>query len=139
MAKSIMAKSIMGRVTPDAVRLAWNASTCTYGPPLSVQVSAATRFIKGPLPLPWLQRAAALPGKAFHVAVGLWYVSGLCRSDTFSFKRSVAADFGVSPDATYDALTNLEAAGLVSVARHRGRSPTVTILKAAVPNDRAAA
>ena len=134
-----MSTNTVARIAPDAVRLTWNPVSRTYESPKCVESSAAGRFIKGPLPLPWFQRAAALPGKAFTVAVGLWYVSGLCRSDTFSFKRSVAADFGVSPDATYDALTNLEAAGPVSVARHRGRSPTVTILKAAVPNDRAAA
>jgi hypothetical protein len=134
-----MTTNTVGGIAPDAVRLTWNPGSGTYSPPNSAEVPAARRFIKGPLPLPWLQRAAALPGKAFHVAIGLWYVSGLCRSDTFLFKRSVAADFGVSPDATYDALTNLEAAGLVNVARHRGRSPNVTILEATVPNDRAAA
>jgi len=62
---------------------------------------------------------------------------GLDFSNYFIMLKSPPA--GYTGPMTYDALTNLEAAGLVSVARHRGRSPTVTILKAAVPNDRAAA
>lgn len=121
--------SIVGECAPGSIRLAWNKSSGTYGPPQQAEAPASARFVKGPLPLPWLHRAAALPGKAFNVAVSLWYVSGLCRSDTFPFKRNVAADFNVSADATYDALTNLEGAGLIRVARHRGRSPTVTILQ----------
>lgn len=34
-------------------------------------------FLKGPIPLPWLQGAARLPGKALHVGVVLWFLSGL--------------------------------------------------------------
>jgi hypothetical protein len=110
-------------------QLAWNVNTGTFRPPKFDAEPSARRFIKGPLPLSWLQRAAALPGKALHVALGLWYVRGLCCSVTFPFKRRVAREFGISPDATYDALTNLEAAGLIRVDRHRGRSPIVTILE----------
>ena len=55
-------------------------------------------------------------------------MKGLCRSATFPFKRKVADGMGVSRDATYDALTNLEDEGLISVCRHRGRSPVVTVL-----------
>jgi DNA-binding transcriptional regulator YhcF (GntR family) len=55
-------------------------------------------------------------------------MKGLCCKETFPFKRKAAAEMGVSPDATYDALTNLEAAGLIQVDRHRGRSPVVTVL-----------
>ena len=110
------------------VRLVWDANAGAFGAPPPNAESKTARFIKGPLPLPWIQCAAALPGKALHVAVALWYVKGLCRSATFPFKRTVAAGLGVSPDATYDALTNLEAAGLIRVARHRGRSPVVTVL-----------
>ena len=116
---------------PEATQLVWDANTGAFGPPRPGAASAAPHFIKGPVPLRWLLRAAALPGKALHIATGLWYMKGLCRSATFPFKRKTAAEFGVSPDATYDALTNLEAAGLVRVDRHRGRSPVVTILELA--------
>ena len=77
-----------------------------------------------------MRRAGQLPGRTLHVALGLWFKKGLCGSTTFTFKRKEATAFGASIDATYDALTNLEAAGLIRVDRHRGRSPTITILDA---------
>ena len=112
---------------PETTRLVWDANAGAFGPPRPGTEATVPHFIKGPLPLPWIHRAAALPGKALHVALALWYVKGLCRSATFPFKRKLSAEMGVSPDATYDALTNLEAAGLIRVDRHRGRSPVVTI------------
>jgi len=116
-------------VPPEAAPLIWDVNARAFGPPRPGATPPSTpRFIKGPLPLPWFFRAAALPGKALHIALGLWYMKGLCCSATFPFKRKTAGGFGVSPDATYDALTRLEAAGLIRVARHRGRSPVVTVL-----------
>lgn len=112
----------------ETVQLVWDHNAGALRPTSSIDEPSRSYFIKGPLPLAWIHRAAALPGKALHVALGMWFVSGLCRSATFAFKRKVAAEMGVSPDATYDALTNLEEAGLVRVNRHRGRSPVVTII-----------
>lgn len=113
---------------PETARLVWDTNTCAFGPPRPHAETPVPHFIKGPLPLPWFRRAAVLPGKALHVALGLWFMKGLCRSATFPFKRKVAAELGVSRDATYDALTNMEVAGLIRVSRHRGRSPVVTVL-----------
>jgi len=107
--------------------LAWDANAGAFGPAPKI-AEAGYRFIKGPLPYSWMKRAGELPGKTLHVALGLWLVAGLRCSRTFSFKRKAAGAFGASKDATYDALTRLEAAGLISVDRRRGRSPTVTIL-----------
>ena len=113
----------------ETTRLVWDPNAGALRPPRSGQDGPATpRFIKGPLPMPWFERAAALPGKALQVALALWWVRGLTRSTTFSFKRSAGHVFAVSADAMYDALTRLEQAGLIRVARHRGRSPVVTIL-----------
>src|ERR1700674_3068681 len=113
---------MMDGFPPETTQLVWDVNAGAFISQRSGAERAMHQFIKGPIPLPWIQRAAAIPGKASTVAVGLWFVSGLCRSKTFSFKRSVAAGLSVSPDATYDALTNLEAAGLIRVDRHRGRS-----------------
>jgi hypothetical protein len=113
---------------PGTAQFVWDASAGKFRLPQPATEPPARRFIKGPLPLAWLQRAAVLPGKTLHVALGLWYVKGLYRADTFAFKRKLAAELGVSPDATYDALTSLERAGLIHVDRHRGRAPVVTIL-----------
>ncbi len=113
---------------PETTQLVWDVNAGALVAPRPGPEPATRYFIKGPIPLLWLQHAAAIPGKTLHVALGLWFVGGLCRSKTFSFKRGVATGLSVSPDAMYDALTKLEGAGLISVVRHRGRSPVVTIL-----------
>ena len=121
---------MVDRSLPETMQLVWDANAGAFGPPRAAAESATRPFIKGPLSLPWLHSAAAIPGKALHVALGLLFVKGLCCSSTVPFKRKVCADFGVSSDATYDALARMEEVGLISVVRHRGRSPVVTILDA---------
>jgi hypothetical protein len=37
------------------------------------------RFLRGPVPLEWLQQAAQLPGRAFHAGVALWFLEGSSR------------------------------------------------------------
>ena len=86
------------------------------------------RFLKGPVPLAWLQIASKASGKALHVGVALWYLSGLNRSKTVRLTRSVLQPFGVLRDSARRGLTQLENAGLVSAERRAGRSPRVTIL-----------
>ena len=44
------------------------------------------------------------------------------------FSNSASQQFGLDRNAKYRALACLEAAGLVTVSRKLGRSPTVTIL-----------
>ena len=88
----------------------------------------AQRFIKGPLPLPWMQRAMALPGKGTQVALALWYLAGLTQSSQVKLSPSVVRSFGVSRDAQYDAIVRLERASLITVKRTPGRALMVTIL-----------
>ena len=85
------------------------------------------RFVKGPLPLPWLARAARLPGKALAVGLAAWYLAGMAKSRTVKLTRATLDQFGVERKAGYRAVEKLESAGLVSVRRHRGRSPVLTI------------
>src|SRR5690349_2255208 len=106
---------------PASARLVFDANTGAFGAPRAGAEPPSLSFIKGPLPLTWIQRAAALPGKALHVALCLWLLKGVVKSATFPLKRKLPSEMGVSPDATYDALTNLENAGLIAVSRHRGR------------------
>lgn len=40
------------------------------------------RFVKGPIPLNWVQAAANLPGKSVHVAIVLWFLAGIKKSQT---------------------------------------------------------
>jgi hypothetical protein len=95
-----------------------------------------TLFLKGPVPWPWLERAAALPGKALAVGLCLWQMAGrrpgppggtvkLCLSH---------AGLGVNKQAARRALRELERAGLVSVVQRPGRGLDVTLLDAPATN-----
>jgi len=87
------------------------------------------RFIKGPLPLDWVLRAANLPGSyPMKVAISLWYQAGLHRTNTVKVASRATDDWGVNCKARYRALGALEEVGLISVQREKGKSPVVTIL-----------
>lgn len=87
-------------------------------------------FVKGPIPGTWLSKAARLPGGSLHVGLALWFLAGLGKANTVVPTWAVLDRFGVSPSSGRRGLTALERAGLVSVERHRGRCPRVTILEA---------
>lgn len=88
-----------------------------------------SRFLRGPVPLPWLQRAAALPGKALHLGIVLWFLAGVTkRQSGMSLEPSRLREFAVSRHAAYRALGSLEAAQLVRVTRHRGRAARVDLI-----------
>jgi hypothetical protein len=96
------------------------------------------KFLKGPIPLSWLTVAAAQPGKALHVSLALWFLAGLRRNRTVELSAKVLSSFGVNRYAAYRGLKALEQAGLLSVVRHPGRLPTVTILDGPGDSDRVA-
>lgn len=85
-------------------------------------------FIKGPLPLPWIQATMQIPGKTLHLALAIWYLAGLNRrTDNLMLSPKVVRSFGVSRDAQYDGLHRLEAQGLILVSRRPGQAPRVTL------------
>ncbi len=86
-------------------------------------------FLRGPVPLWWLQAAGVLPGKALHVGLELWYQSGLCQSRMIRFSYKSAQRFGVKRHAAYRALDVLGGAGLITVCRASGRCPIVRLLE----------
>lgn len=112
-----------------------------YGPvPSSVGTrlprhKAGERFLRGPIPWAWLVLAAKQPGKALHVAVVLWLWAGIRRSSSGPLSSFRLRALGVSRFAGYRALRSLELAGLVTVERHRGRNPIVTLLPVSAPDD----
>lgn len=86
------------------------------------------RFIKGPLPLRWIGRAAVLPGKACQVALALWFRRGMEGPNSIALSRATLDLFGVDRHAGYRALRVLEQAGLVSITRRCGKTARVTLL-----------
>ena len=87
----------------------------------------STPFIRGPLPMPWVSRAAHLPGRALHVALLLWFRVGCEGVLTVRLRRQHQLIFGLNRHAAYRGLSALQHAGLVIVDRRRGRCPVVTL------------
>jgi len=90
-------------------------------------------FVKGPIPLGWITAAAQRPGRALQVAIAIWYLAGFSNARTVKLRPSTIRLFGIDRHAAYRGLHALERARLVSVRRHRGRCPTVTILLGTEP------
>ena len=86
------------------------------------------KFLKGPIPWKWLAQAAQKPGKALQVAMALWFLAGIKLKRTVALSGSLLRGLGVNRHSGYRGLKALEMAGLVSVIRHLGRNPIVTIL-----------
>jgi hypothetical protein len=85
------------------------------------------RFLKGPIPWPWLQRAMVLPGKALAVGLMLWLQRGLTGRRTVLFCLTRAAADGIPTTTARRAIRELAAAGLVTIQRRPGRGLEVTL------------
>lgn len=97
------------------------------GPP---KHNKGEKFLKGPIPMNWIEKASQQSGHALHVGMALWHLSGLNKSAKVKLSGSVLRRMGVDRYAGYRGLQKLEEAGLVEVDRHKGRNPIVTILDA---------
>lgn len=89
---------------------------------------AKVYFLRGPIPLPWLQRAASLPGKAYTLGSILWWFKGMNPTKPIKVTTKSLKNFSVSEDAYRDGLKRLEEAGLVSVTRHKGQRALIEII-----------
>ena len=85
------------------------------------------RFLKGPIPLNWLKKAAELPGKAILVGLDLWYRVGLTKSAEVKLSLSRSA-FGCGRYSGGRGLKALEKAGLISVRRAEGKKAFVKVI-----------
>ena len=85
-------------------------------------------FLRGPVPLYWLRRAAELPGKTLAVGVILWFKAGVTKNNQVKASSGMFQKLGIHRKAVYRGINNLEIAGLVSVVRHIGRASIVTII-----------
>jgi hypothetical protein len=122
-------------------RQTWNAASGSFtatGETMDVDIDAlkpATeqlsvpggRFLKGPIPWSWIAAAAALPGQALLVGLCVWRLAGATKSRAVSFGNADLRPLGIGRAGKSRALHALEAAGLIAVARRRGRFPVVTL------------
>jgi len=88
-------------------------------------------FLKGPIPLAWLNAAAKLPGKTLNVGLAIWWLAGMSDTTSFKLTRKALDQLAVSRDAASDALKRLEDNGLILVKRLPGQRPTVQIVPVA--------
>lgn len=87
------------------------------------------RYLKGPVPLDWLTRAAELPGSAVKVGLAIWYLAGRQRSKTVRLTNTILDNFGVDRQGKYRALKALAEARLIDYQGEHGKNPAVTILE----------
>jgi hypothetical protein len=86
------------------------------------------KFLKGPVPVGWLAQAAHLPGKAFVVAIFLWFIAGMKKMPTLKVSQKALRAWGLNRKTVYRALDALEEINLISVIRHPGRNSIVRII-----------
>ena len=85
-------------------------------------------FLKGPIPLNWLNRVACLPGKAINVALAIRWLADMNVNGPIKLSKKSMALFNFSADAASDAIRRMEIAGLIKVARNPGQRPSVQLL-----------
>jgi len=85
-------------------------------------------FLRGPIPLDWLQRAMRLGGTAISVGIVLWYYKGLKKSSIFKIGiQDIAGLIGRSWLTAKRGLIALERRGVISISRHQGRKHLIEI------------
>ncbi|NRP52386.1 hypothetical protein XMV242_000845 [Marinobacterium sp. xm-v-242] len=87
------------------------------------------RFLRGPIPLEWLMKASQLSGQALHVAIAIWFLTGVKNTNSVQLSNKLLSEFGVNRYSKRRALRQLISADLISVEQGRGKSPVVTVLE----------
>src|SRR4051794_40604721 len=89
------------------------------------------QFLRGPIPLVWLETAARLRGGSpLAVALAIRFQSGRQgNGQPIKVTNELVAKFGVSKKSKYKALKALREAGLIGLQQDPKKSPLVTILQ----------
>jgi hypothetical protein len=91
------------------------------------KIRRGQRFLKGPLPLPDIAIAARLPAQALALFLAVHHQTALTGKPSVTLPARLLADLGISRGAKSRALQALEKAGLVTVARSRGRAARIQL------------
>jgi len=85
-------------------------------------------FLKGPISIAWLNRAALLGGKTLNVALAICWLSGMNGSQPVKLSKKALKLFHVSSDAALDALSRMESSGLIRLQRNPGQRISIEVL-----------
>jgi hypothetical protein len=87
------------------------------------------RFICGPIPLYWMQRAAMLPRCGLMVALAVAFCRGLERSNSFRLSPARLRELCVTRSSATRGVAALETAGLIRVKQRKlGQALTIEVL-----------
>ena len=119
----------MNPIDPSRLKLRRNGTPVSTPTQRPLHIAAkGQRFLRGPIPLPWLSSAARLPGKALHVGLAIWLEAGFRNTAVVPLSNVAGQHFGLDRNAKYRGLRSLEQAGLIMAERRPGRSPIITIV-----------
>lgn len=107
-------------------RLNWDKTSKTHVPIPKRPVTE--RFLKGPVPLWWLQKAGVLGRAPVVVGLVLWFQYGLTGRNPVKLSNVALQPWEISRYAKYRALRRLEDAGLVNVERKGSQSPDIELV-----------
>lgn len=96
---------------------------------------AGEKFVKGPIPWRWIQRAAQFKNRALAVGMLIWRQAGIEKSNSIKLCLGWAEELGINRQAARRGLKSLEKAGLVSVMPVKGRCNQITILDGGTATD----
>jgi hypothetical protein len=91
------------------------------------KIRRGERFLKGPIPLKDIATAACLPGRALALFLAVHHQTALTGKPIVTLPARLLADLGISRGAKSRGLQVLEKAGLVTVARSRGRAARIQL------------
>jgi hypothetical protein len=120
----------MGKASLDIESLRLDPSLVGEAKPARRKPRLRGRFLKGPVPMPWLAQALHVgSGSGLMVGNILWHLSGLKHHEKTILLSNVEVErWGISRQAKWRALGALERAGLITIERRRTRSPMVTLV-----------
>ncbi len=85
-------------------------------------------FLRGPVPMDWLSKAAELPGKTLNVALAIWWLQGMTQSESFKLTRKSLILINIKRNAASISLKHLEGAGLIKIQKKIGQRPVISII-----------
>jgi hypothetical protein len=91
------------------------------------RIRRGERFLKGPIPLKDIAAAACLPGHALALFLAVHHQTALTGKPIVTLPARLLAELGISRGAKSRGLQVLEKAGLVTVARSRGRAARIQL------------